>query len=902
MEIFEIRNLTFSYPQQQKQVLNDLSFSLHRGDFVTLCGPSGCGKSTLLRQLKTVLTPHGNVSGEILFCGKPLAKYDQREQSSQIGFVMQNPDNQIVTDKVWHELAFGLESLGFDTATIRGRVAEMASFFGIQNWFHKSVTELSGGQKQLLNLASIMVMQPDVLILDEPTSQLDPIAAADFLATVGKINRELGTTVIMTEHRLEEVFPMSGRVLVMDEGRLICDGTPSDVGRELSARSHSMFLAMPAPMRIYADVPNDLPCPVTVREGRSWLSEYAQSHDLQAVPEADIPDFSELEPTVKLDEVWFRYEKDAPDVVKGLSLRAYAGEFLAILGGNGTGKTTTLSLIAGLNKPYRGKVYINGEDIAKKSDLYKNGLGVLPQNPQSLFVKKTVREDLYEILKGSQLSKEEQAKEVASVSELCRLKYLLDRHPYDLSGGEQQRAALAKVLLMKPKILLLDEPTKGLDSEFKPIFAEIMADLLSCGVTVIMVSHDIEFCACYAHRCVMFFDGGAVTQAPPREFFSGNSFYTTAANRMARHLLPEAVTAEDVITACGGKPSLPKPKPKDKSDDNNDELKYYVLKDSDEGAGDEQPAPKENKKLPWWRRLLAVLAGAAAVITALSTLFEFNLPFLPEDSGFKGVYTALIISLLVLVLAVSRRGQPPIANEQNAVEKRKLSKRTLAASLMIILVIPLTIFVGYYYLGDRKYYFISLLIILETMLPFVLVFEKRKPQARELIVISVLCAIAVAGRMALFMLPQFKPVVALVIISGVAFGGEAGFLVGAMTGFVSNFFFGQGPWTPWQMFCFGIIGFLAGVLFRKGWLRRNRLSLCIFGGLSTILIYGGIMNPASLLMYQTEITKEMLITTYMLGFPMDVIHAVATVFFLWLVSRPMLEKLDRIKVKYGMLE
>lgn len=296
------------------------------------------------------------------------------------------------------------------------------------------------------------------------------------------------------------------------------------------------------------------------------------------------------------------------------------------------------------------------------------------------------------------------------------------------------------------------------------------------------------------------------------------------------------------------------------------------------------------------------MAGAAAVITALSTLFEFNLPFLPEDSGFKGVYTALIISLLVLVLAVSRRGQPPIANEQNAVEKRKLSKRTLAASLMIILVIPLTIFVGYYYLGDRKYYFISLLIILETMLPFVLVFEKRKPQARELIVISVLCAIAVAGRMALFMLPQFKPVVALVIISGVAFGGEAGFLVGAMTGFVSNFFFGQGPWTPWQMFCFGIIGFLAGVLFRKGWLRRNRLSLCIFGGLSTILIYGGIMNPASLLMYQTEITKEMLITTYMLGFPMDVIHAVATVFFLWLVSRPMLEKLDRIKVKYGMLE
>lgn len=250
MESYVIRSLAFTYPEQTKKVLDGLSFSVGQGEFVVIAGPSGSGKSTLLRQLKSILAPHGDVKGEILFEGRPIAEIDRREQSARIGFVLQSPDNQIVTDKVWHELAFGLEGLGFDTPTIRGRVAEMASFFGIQTWFYQSVAELSGGQKQLLNLASIMAMQPSVLILDEPTSQLDPIAAAEFLAAVGKINRELGTTVIMTEHRLEEVLPMSDRLLVLDEGKLVCDGTPREVGEALRERGHGMFLAMPTPIRI----------------------------------------------------------------------------------------------------------------------------------------------------------------------------------------------------------------------------------------------------------------------------------------------------------------------------------------------------------------------------------------------------------------------------------------------------------------------------------------------------------------------------------------------------------------------------------------------------------------------------------------------------------------------------
>lgn len=232
----------------------------------------------------------------------------------------------------------------------------------------------------------------------------------------------------------------------------------------------------------------------------------------------------------------------------------------------------------------------------------------------------------------------------------------------------------------------------------------------------------------------------------------------------------------------------------------------------------------------------------------------------------------------------------------------KINKRTLMASFFILIVIPITIFIGVFYLNDRKYYFISLLIVIYTMIPFFMVFEERKPKARELIIIAVLSAIAVAGRGAFYMLPQFKPVVAIVIISGVCFGGESGFLVGAVSGFVSNFLFSQGPWTPWQMFCFGIIGFLAGVLFETGILKKNRIQLCIFGGVTTFFIYGGIINIAALLMFNSKITVKSLISTYMSGIPFDLVHAAATIFFLFVISKPMIEKLERIKIKYGLIE
>ncbi|MBQ7901701.1 MAG: ABC transporter ATP-binding protein, partial [Clostridia bacterium] len=539
MEIFKIQNLTFTYPASDVKALDNISFSVHSGEFVTICGKSGCGKSTLLRLLKPSIAPEGNAEGKIYFEGRDVSELNLREQSGNIGFVMQSPDNQIVTDKVWHELAFGLESLGAATDEIRPRVAEIASFFGIQNWFYKNVSELSGGQKQLMNLAAVMVMQPKVLILDEPASQLDPIAAHDFLETLHKINRELGTTIILTEHRLEEAFPLSDRVIVMDNGSIIALGTPQSVGEQI--KHNPMFDALPCAMRVHASVANNLACPVTVREGRQWLESMAQTTCLdKSACLHKVSDLSHHPIALECKNIWFRYEKQLPDVVKGLEMRIHKGELFAIVGGNGTGKTTALSILAGLLAPYRGKVKAYGKAV------------MLPQNPQTLFVKKTLESDLMDMLTDSDMTHAQREQAVLQTAQLCELEQLMNRHPYDLSGGEQQRAALAKVLLTNPDILLLDEPTKGIDALYKKKLYGIIKRLTNRGITVIMVSHDVEFCARYADRCAMFFDGSFVSVGTPAQLFVGKSFYTTAANRMARNILPQAVIAEDIIAACGG--------------------------------------------------------------------------------------------------------------------------------------------------------------------------------------------------------------------------------------------------------------------------------------------------------------------------------------------------------------
>lgn len=535
MEILNVRNLNFKYALGKTEALKDVSFSVNEGDFLAICGPTGCGKSTLLKMIKRELTPNGEKTGEILFGGVPLEKLDDKVSASGIGYVMQRPEQQLVTDKVWHELAFGLENMNIPQDTIRRRVSEMASYFDIEDWFEKGVDELSGGQKQLLNLAAIMVMQPLILILDEPTSQLDPIAASDFLETVKKLNREMGLTVILVEHRLEEVVPMANKLMVMENGKLLYLDSPKAVCEKLEHRP-DLLEAMPASVKLYNEFETHDECPLTVLEGRKWIEHNFTNETEEEIKESYT---HQDEIALSLDDIWFRYSKNAKDVLKGTKLDVYKGEIFCILGGNGSGKTTTLSVASGINKPYNGKIKIFGKDIKeyKGQSLYNECLSLLPQDVQTVFLKNTVREELSD------------AKEVLP-SLPYSLDHLMDKHPYDLSGGEQQLVALAKILAAKPKLLLLDEPTKGIDAHAVSGIIEVLKALKNQGITIIMVTHDVEFAARVADRCAMFFRGEVTSVNTPKEFFAENNFYTTAINRITRGYFKKCITLDDAINVC----------------------------------------------------------------------------------------------------------------------------------------------------------------------------------------------------------------------------------------------------------------------------------------------------------------------------------------------------------------
>lgn len=522
MAAFSIRNLSFTYPNEDKPALDRISMDIPEGKITLICGASGSGKSTLLRRLKTCLADHGKAEGEVLFFGRALDDVPEGEQAGRIGFVFQHPDDQTVTDKVFHELAFGLESLGRRQNEMRLAVAEMASYFGISELFLKSADELSGGQKQLVNLASAAVMHPDILILDEPTSQLDPIAAADFLGTLRRLNEDFGLTVILTEHRLEEALAMADMLAVLENGRLAAFDAPGRAA--LQVKDSAIFESMPAPVKIFSAVGGTGDAPLTVGAGRAFVAAHAEIG--AAPPTADCRERGDV--AAELKSCRFRYEKNAPDVLCGIDLTLCRGEIYALLGGNGSGKSTTVGLLSGRLKPYRGKVKNNGVYIA-----------ALPQDPRELFVKDTVSDELSELCTDG--------KEIADLSAFLDLEAVSDRHPFDLSGGEQQRLALGKVLLTKPDVLLLDEPTKGMDGAFKRRFGEMLIKLRNEGKTVFLVSHDIEFCARYADRCALLFRGEIVSESAPREFFSGNFFYTTAASKISRGIFDGAVLTEEVI-------------------------------------------------------------------------------------------------------------------------------------------------------------------------------------------------------------------------------------------------------------------------------------------------------------------------------------------------------------------
>lgn len=543
MEILSIKDLTFSYPNKENFALQNVNLSINSGDFVVVCGQSGSGKTTLLRMLKKEIAPHGEKQGAVYYKGEDVEKLDDKISAQKIGFVFQKPDQQIVTDKVWHELAFGLESLGYDSDYIRLRVGEMANYFGITSLFRKKTTELSGGQKQLMNLASVMAMSPDVIILDEPTSQLDPITANDFITTLKKINDELGLTVIIIEHRLQEVFPIADKVAVMEDGKVICYDTPRNVCEKLS--NHPMSQGFPSAVRIWQKSGGKGNCPLTVKEGRNFINLNFSERKLPL--RNTIPNTEDI---ITLKDVFFRYEKGGNDILSGTNLSIKKGEHFCILGGNGSGKTTTLKILAGLLKPYRGKVIIDNNKMTKKTtaDFNRLGVAMLPQNPESVFLKSRVIDDYTELCKIKGIEKSDYEDKINSVAEKLGIKDLLENHPYDLSGGEIQKCALGKVLISKPKILLLDEPTKGVDAYSKLSLSKILQEIKSDGVTIITVTHDVEFASIVADRCGLFFDGEVLSSLVPQEFFSKNNFYTTASSRISRDKFANAVTVDDVVS------------------------------------------------------------------------------------------------------------------------------------------------------------------------------------------------------------------------------------------------------------------------------------------------------------------------------------------------------------------
>lgn len=552
MALLEIKNLSFTYNGAKNKALSDINIEIESGDFVLLCGESGCGKTTLLKLLKKQLRPAGKTEGVITYGGVNIDELDERASVTEIGYVMQNPDNQTVTDKVWHELAFGLESLGESTDVIRRKVAEICGFFGIGEWYHKKTSELSGGQKQLLSLASVMVMNPSVLVLDEPTAQLDPIAASEFLASLRKINEELGITVIIAEHRLEEVFPMVSKVVLMDKASVCLFDTPRSIGEKLAknASAHKLSIGMPAAIRLFSALDGIGINPLTVKEGKKYIVENYKSDIKRADFEAI--DFSERNIAIEVSGGYFRYERELPDVLSGLDLKVYENEILCILGANGAGKTTLLRILSGVRRLYKGKYRVWDKKIKEYSGntLYRGNISCLPQNPQNLFVKNTVYADLFEVTKLLGMSKADAEQRISELGDRLDIKHLFEIHPYDLSGGEQQKAALAKILLMNPKIILLDEPTKGLDAYSKKTFAEILAELKKDGKTIVIVTHDVEFAAEYADRCAMFFDGQIVSISNRVDFFATNRYYTTAAARMTRPMFENAVTVDMAVKLC----------------------------------------------------------------------------------------------------------------------------------------------------------------------------------------------------------------------------------------------------------------------------------------------------------------------------------------------------------------
>lgn len=550
MATFEINKLSFRYPDEEVNALNDISFHVNNGDFVVLCGASGSGKTTLLRLLKEELAPFGNRSGEILYMGKQLSEWDEQTLASDIGFVFQDPENQIVMDEVIQEIVFGMENLNVPQIEMKKRLAELVHFFGIDDLLYKNTTNLSGGQKQIINLLSILLLRPKVLLLDEPTSQLDPVAAKELIQILERLNNETGMTIIIVEHRLEDLFSIASQVVMLDCGEIVYRGTSGEVTQAIFKQGDERFITyLPSVARLYLEKevkPNAMDIPLNVKETRQWLEtkQFDVIHKERFLEESRKETDATL---IELNKIYFKYEKDSPLVLKNCSLQIKQGEFFSLVGGNGSGKSTLLCLSMGLLKQQRGKVTYLKKQLGKyQLNELVNHFAYLPQHPLSFYIEDTIEKEMNAIIHKYQIEHGEQKK--MEISTRLQIRDFLSRHPNDLSGGELQRATLACLLLENPNVLFIDEPTKGLDPVSKQVLAELLLELQAEGLTIFMVTHDIEFAVQYVDRCAILFNGNIAAEGTPEQLFKGNYFYTTAINRATMiHDELEVLTLEEAL-------------------------------------------------------------------------------------------------------------------------------------------------------------------------------------------------------------------------------------------------------------------------------------------------------------------------------------------------------------------
>ena len=504
MAFIEAENYRFYYGEQIEPAISIQECRFLQGTISLLAGPSGCGKTTFLRQLAGEHDLQGREEGHLV------------NEAKGIAYVWQDPDNQIVTDSVGYEIMFGMENKGVPVKQMRRRLAEIVTAFGLEELAERSTMELSGGEKQLLNVASSLVMNPELMLLDEPASQLDPVAAIRLYDLLRRINEELGVTIVITEQRLEDLVPLADQMICMDKGQILAAGEPCQVFTQVRGTECETWF--PAAMRLSEGL-------LTKKEARLWFEEhYSPKGGNQRVSDQREAKTEKHLDSFVLKDLYFRYGKKERDVLRSCSGIFPKGKITCLAGGTGSGKTTLLRLIAGQIRPYHGRLRPASFSMA-----------YLPQNPSYLFLEDTVQAEWEAMTERGQ-----------KLAERFWLSSLIERHPSDLSGGEKQRLALSLILGQDADLYLLDEPTKGMDVRTKQILGDVLQEMAVSKRTVVMVSHDMEFAARYADQMALLYQGQIVLQTDAREFFEENQFYTTSMNRVARRVNPRIITIEDV--------------------------------------------------------------------------------------------------------------------------------------------------------------------------------------------------------------------------------------------------------------------------------------------------------------------------------------------------------------------